>query len=74
MRLFEEFDLNSDSRLTADEIAEALQSKRVNMTPKQVEVFIEAADADGNGTIEKSEFPDLIFAMATADRVRATRN
>jgi Ca2+-binding EF-hand superfamily protein len=67
VRLFEEFDLNSDSRLTAEEIAEALQSKRVDMSPQQVKLFIDVADADGNGTIEKSEFPGLLWHMATAD-------
>jgi hypothetical protein len=54
-------------RLTSEEISHALQSKRVEMTPEQVQVFIDAADADGNTTIEKNEFPDLIWHMATAD-------
>lgn len=67
VHLFEEFDADDDGHLTAQEISAALQSRHVMVSPEQVQVFIDAADADGNKTIEKSEFADLIWHMASAD-------
>lgn len=40
---------------------------RVDITPEQVQMFIDLVDANDNKTIEREEFPDLIWKMATAD-------
>jgi hypothetical protein len=69
--LFDEFDADGDGHLTAEEIAGALKSNGVSITADQVQVFIDTVDANGNKTIERSEFADLIFHMATADLNKA---
>eukprot|EP00892_Ulva_mutabilis_P007687 jgi/Ulvmu1/5290/UM022_0084.1 len=67
LHLFEEFDKDSDGHLTHLEIADALQSNRVDITPEQVQMFIDLVDKNNNQTIERDEFPELIWKMATAD-------
>lgn len=37
------------------------RSNNVKITPEQVQVFINSVDANQNKTVEKAEFPDLIF-------------
>lgn len=66
-KIFNEFDADGDGHLTAQEIADALLSNNVKITPAQVQVFIDSVDVNQNKTIERAEFPDLIFHMATAD-------
>jgi len=65
--IFTEFDSDGDGHLTAEEIATALQSRGVKATPDLVQEFIDAADTDGNGTVERNEWPNFIFHMANAD-------
>lgn len=43
------------------------RSSNVIMTTEQVQVYIDKVDKNCNKTIEKSEFAELIFAMATSD-------
>lgn len=43
------------------------RSNNVIITKEQVQVYIDCVDTNDNKTIELSEFPDLVFAMATAD-------
>lgn len=65
--IFTEFDENGDGHLTSVEVANALRSREVNITPEQVQEFIDAIDVNKNGTVERSEFADFIFHMAVAD-------
>eukprot|EP00878_Enallax_costatus_P014356 GHUV01015016.1.p1 GENE.GHUV01015016.1~~GHUV01015016.1.p1 ORF type:complete len:174 (+),score=44.41 GHUV01015016.1:82-603(+) len=65
--IFSEFDKDGDGHLTSEEIAEALNSRNVEITPEQIREFIRAADDNNNGTVERAEFPQLIFHMAIAD-------
>lgn len=65
--VFTEFDLDNDGKLTAAEIAYALQSRNVDVTPEQVQIFIAASDTNGNSCIDRHEFPEFIFHMAVAD-------
>jgi hypothetical protein len=43
------------------------RAREVYITVEQVQWFIDMADKNENDTIEESEFPDLIFAMAHTD-------
>ncbi|KAF6259031.1 hypothetical protein COO60DRAFT_1062491 [Scenedesmus sp. NREL 46B-D3] len=65
--IFTEFDKDGDGHLTSEEIAVALNSRSVEITPAQIKEFIRAADENNNGTVERAEFPQLIFHMAIAD-------
>lgn len=64
--IFTEFDHDSDGHLTAAEVAAALSSRGVQVTEAQVQMYIEAVDNNNNHTVERGEFADLIFSMATA--------
>ncbi|GAB4821781.1 hypothetical protein N2152v2_008827 [Parachlorella kessleri] len=65
--IFDEFDSDKDGHLCSREVAAALRSRGVDITPEQAQMFIEAVDLDSNQTVEKSEFRDLILHMAAAD-------
>eukprot|EP01025_Chloroclados_australasicus_P011107 TRINITY_DN1480_c0_g1_i1.p4 TRINITY_DN1480_c0_g1~~TRINITY_DN1480_c0_g1_i1.p4 ORF type:complete len:153 (+),score=17.36 TRINITY_DN1480_c0_g1_i1:242-700(+) len=72
MRLFEEFDADGDGHITAVELAQALQSRGVQINEEQAQGFIDTVDKDGNRTVEKNEFPRLIFRMASSDRLSSS--
>lgn len=65
--VFTEFDVDGDGKLTTDEIAAALKSRNVDVTPEQIEQFVLGVDKNHNGCVDRQEFPDFIFAMAVAD-------
>lgn len=65
--LFTEFDKDNDGRLTSTEIAQAFQSRGVDATPDQIQIFIEAVDADSDHLISRGEWPEFVFSMAIAD-------
>lgn len=66
---FEEFDADGDGHLTAQELVAALASREVHITLLQAQLVVDAVDHDQNGTIEKEEFPALIYGLATLDRL-----
>ncbi|KAK9811368.1 hypothetical protein WJX72_002661 [[Myrmecia] bisecta] len=66
-RIFDEFDTDHDGHLNAEDVAAALQSRRVQITAEQAQLFIAAADINSNNTVEKEEFAELVFHMAAAD-------
>lgn len=65
--IFNEFDEDGDGHLTAVEVANALKSRDVDITPEQVQMFIDVIDTNGNKTVERHEFSGLIFQMAVSD-------
>lgn len=65
--IFTEFDEDGDGHLTADEVAKALQSRGVQADAATVQHFIDAADANSNGQVERQEFASFIFHLAQAD-------
>lgn len=64
--IFDEFDKDRSGTLSAEEVAEALRSRNVNITDKQAEMFIDAVDFQRHA-ITKDEFRELIMHMAAAD-------
>eukprot|EP00879_Flechtneria_rotunda_P000257 GHRR01000339.1.p1 GENE.GHRR01000339.1~~GHRR01000339.1.p1 ORF type:complete len:171 (+),score=30.08 GHRR01000339.1:229-741(+) len=65
--VFTEFDEDNDGHLTAKEVAHALQSRGVEITVDQVQAMIDVIDLNKNGTVERGEFPELIFKMAAVE-------
>lgn len=65
--IFTEFDTDNDGKLTAREVAAALNSRGVDATEEQVQMFIDASDSDDDGLVGRNEFSSFIFHMASAD-------
>eukprot|EP00898_Chlorokybus_atmophyticus_P001880 jgi/Chlat1/2693/Chrsp180S02871 len=65
--LFDEFDENGDGSISAKELTTALQNQGVKITEAQATKFITKADGDGNKTIERSEFEQLLKALSAQD-------
>ncbi|CAN8270448.1 unnamed protein product [Cochlearia groenlandica] len=54
------FDKNGDGCITADELANVIRSLDQNPTEQELQDMITEIDSDGNGTIEFSEFLNLM--------------
>lgn len=54
------FDKDGDGCITADELATVIRSLDQNPTEQELQDMINEIDADGNGTIEFSEFLNLM--------------
>jgi Ca2+-binding EF-hand superfamily protein len=66
-KLFDDFDADSDGSLTAGEITNALRSRGVQITAADVKDFISLVDRNENEKVEKEEFGNLVFALASAE-------
>ncbi|CAH2046687.1 unnamed protein product, partial [Thlaspi arvense] len=54
------FDKDGDGCITADELATVIRSLDQNPTEQEIQDMINEIDSDGNGTIEFSEFLNLM--------------
>ena len=54
------FDKDGDGCITADELATVIRSLDQNPTEQELQDMINEIDSDGNGTIEFSEFLNLM--------------
>eukprot|EP00884_Botryococcus_braunii_P023299 jgi/Botrbrau1/9653/Bobra.0131s0028.1 len=63
--LFEEFDLDGDGHLTAEEATSALHSRNVMIPLTHMQAYFDRFDQDKNGTIELREWLPLVQALAT---------
>lgn len=57
---FSLFDKNGDGRITSDELGTVMKSLGQEPTDKEVRDMIKEVDIDGNGTIEFSEFLEMM--------------
>lgn len=63
IRLFDEFDKDHDGKLTAAEVSAALQSRQVELTEEQAQLFIDAIDGEPHHCASREDFPVLVFHM-----------
>jgi hypothetical protein len=63
--IFSEFDEDNDGKLSVDDVTAALQSRAVDITRDQVMMFIDGVDGHQHHMVEKHQFADLIFSMAS---------
>jgi calmodulin len=67
MDAFRVFDLNGDGRITAKELNYALKELGIKMKKKDIEKMINELDKDKNGTIEYSEFVQMMTMPASRE-------
>ena len=65
LHIFDEFDTDHDGRLNGTDVAAALQSRRVRLSPADAQAFVD--DIDATGTIGRAQFGALVYALAAAD-------
>jgi len=64
---FRVFDLNGDGRITAKELNYVLKELGIKMKKKDIEKMINELDKDKNGTIEYSEFVQMMTMPASRE-------
>ena len=60
------FDKDGDGRITAEELSTVVRSLGQSPTPEELRDMVRDVDADGNGTIEFSEFLALMSRQREA--------
>jgi Ca2+-binding EF-hand superfamily protein len=67
MDAFRIFDTDGNGRITAKELNHVLKELGINMKKKEIKKMIKELDRDGNGTIEYSEFVQMMTKPASRD-------
>jgi tRNA (cmo5U34)-methyltransferase len=67
--IFKLIDLDNDGHLSTDELAELLEKLNVDISNKDIQLFMQQADADKNGLIDFDEF---IKAEGLWNRIKLT--
>lgn len=65
--IFTEFDEDNDGKLSVSDVTAALMSRNVQITNDQVMMFIDGVNKHHNHMVERHEFADLVFSMASLD-------
>lgn len=67
MDAFRIFDTNGDGRITAKELNQVLKDLGICLNKKEIKKMIRDLDKDGNGTIEYSEFVQMMTMPASRE-------
>ncbi|CAL8077368.1 unnamed protein product [Calicophoron daubneyi] len=59
-RVFEDFDLNSDGQIDADELEKAVTKLGMSASKDEVKAMIKVVDKDNSGTMNFPEFCDMM--------------
>lgn len=65
---FQKFDVNNDGVITLDELITGVQSIRPEVSTEELTVMFEAADKDGSGTLDLSEYASAIMIKRVDDK------
>jgi len=59
-RAFKVFDENDDGRISKEELKKVLKEAKVDASDEQMEQFMKKVDTDGNGSLDFSEFCEMM--------------
>lgn len=74
-RAFKVFDKNDDGRISKEELKDVLKEAKVDASDEQLEQFMAKVDADGNGSLDFSEFCTMMneIILESLDKTKQMR-